>query len=100
VSFTGARHTAVRGTRECRAAPQTYRALRADLAPFQPIDGRTTEMACAVAISDMPTYTITWAGTAGRQMVATHRGGCREGPGHDLDTIMRGLPQRLGSKRG
>src|SRR3546814_351898 len=36
VSFTGTRHTTVLGTRERRAAPDTYHKLEADLASFRP----------------------------------------------------------------
>ena len=96
VSFTGTRNTAVLGTRERQAAPPAYRAIESDLAPFRPTGGGTAEIPCAVEISDMPTYTITWIDPAGRKAVATHRGGCREGRGHDLDMVLRGLPQRLG----
>ncbi|MDF0488547.1 DUF6438 domain-containing protein [Sphingomonas sp. H39-1-10] len=96
VAFTGTRHTAVLGTRERRVTPHVYRALAADLAPFRPADGSTAAVPCAVTISDMPTYTITWTGPAGQQTVATHRGGCREGEGRDLDIVLRALPQRLG----
>jgi len=96
VSFTGTRHTAVLGTRERQVAPQTYGAIEADLAPFRPTGGGTTEIPCAVEISDMPTYTVTWTSAAGQKAVATHRGGCREGAGRDLDGVLRGLPQRLG----
>src|SRR3546814_2258150 len=35
VSFTGTRHTTVLGTRERRAAPDTYHKLEADLASFR-----------------------------------------------------------------
>ncbi|AOH84926.1 hypothetical protein AWL63_14120 [Sphingomonas panacis] len=96
VVFTGERHTAVLGTRERRAAPDVYRALAADLAPFRPADGSTTAVPCTVSITDMATYTITWTGAAGQQTVATHRGGCREGAGRDLDVVLRAVPQRLG----
>ena len=96
VWFTGTRHTAVLGKRERRIAPKTYRSLEGDFAPFRPADGSTAAVPCAVEISDMPTYTITWTSAAGQQTVATHRGGCREGIGHDLDAVLRGLPQRLG----
>ena len=96
VSFTGTRHTAVLGTRERQAGPQTYRAIEADLAPFRPVGGGTAEIPCAAEISDMPTYTITWIDPAGQRAIAIHRGGCREGRGHDLDAVLRGLPQRLG----
>src|SRR3546814_1641195 len=60
VSFTGTRHTTVLGTRERRAAPDTYHKLEADLASFRPAAGATTEVPCGAEISDMPTYTITW----------------------------------------
>jgi hypothetical protein len=96
VSFTGTRHTAILGTRERRAAPQTYRSLESDLARFRPANGSTAAVPCAVEISDMPSYTITWTSVDGHQAVATHHGGCREGAGHDLDTVLRALPQRLG----
>lgn len=96
VSFTGTRHTAVIGQRERQAAPETYRAIEADLAPFRPAGIGSAEIPCAVEISDMPTYTITWTDPAGRRAVTTHHGGCREGMGKDLDTVLRGLPQRLG----
>ena len=96
VAFTGERHTAVLGTRERRATPEVYRALAADLAPFRPADGSTAAVPCTVSITDMASYTITWTGATGQQTVATHRGGCREGAGHDLDVVLRALPQRLG----
>src|SRR3546814_1409930 len=93
VSFTGTRHTTVLGTRERRAAPDTYHKLEADLASFRPAAGATTEVPCGAEISDMPTYTITWTSLDGQKAVATQRGGCREGAGHDLDTVLRGLPR-------
>lgn len=96
VSFTGIRHTAVLGARERQALPHTYGAIEADLAPFRPAAIGSAEIPCAVEISDMPTYTITWTDPAGRKAVTTHHGGCREGMGHDLDVVLRGLPQRLG----
>jgi len=96
VAFTGARHTAVLGSRERRTTPETYRAVAADLAPFRPADGTTAEVPCAIAMSDMPTYTITWTDTNGGQTVATHKGGCRDGAGQDLDVVLHGVPERLG----
>lgn len=96
VSFTGIRHTAAMGTRERQATPQAYRAIESDLAPFRPAGTGTAEIPCAAEISDMPTYTITWTDPAGEEAVATHRGGCREGRGQDLDAVLRGMPQRLG----
>src|SRR3546814_8257548 len=65
VSFTGTRHTTVLGTRERRAAPDTYHKLEADLASFRPAAGATTEVPCGAEISDMPTYTITWTSLDG-----------------------------------
>ena len=96
VSFTGTRHTAVLGARERKATSQAYRDIEAGLAPFRPTSGGTAKVLCASEISDMASYTITWIDSAGRKAVATHRGGCREGKGHDLDVVLRGLPQRLG----
>lgn len=96
VSFTGVRHTAVLGSRERRATPETYRAVVTDLAPFRPSEGTTAAVPCATAISDMATYTITWTDAGGRQTVATHKGGCRDGAGHDLDVILHALPERVG----
>jgi hypothetical protein len=96
VSFTGTRHTAVLGTRERQAKPQAYRAIASDLAPFRPAGGGMAAIQCAVEVSDMPTYTITWIDSAGQKAVATHRGGCREGKGQSLDAVLRELPQRLG----
>lgn len=96
VSFTGTRHTAVLGPRERQATPQAYHAIETDLARFRPAGGGTAEIPCAVEISDMPTYTITWTDPNGQRAVATHHGGCREGRGDDLDAVLRGLPERLG----
>lgn len=96
ISFTGTRHTAVLGPRERRASPDTYQKLQADLAPFRPAAGGTTQVPCAVEITDMAAYTITWTDENGREAVTTHQGGCREGAGHDLDTVLRALPERLG----
>src|SRR3546814_14746378 len=59
VSFTGTRHTTVLGTRERRAAPDTYHQLEADLASFRPAAGATTEVPCGAEISAMQTYPIT-----------------------------------------
>src|SRR3546814_3994958 len=67
VSFTGTRHTTVLGTRERRAAPDTYHKLEADLASFRPAAGATTEVPCGAEISDMPTYTITWTSLDGQK---------------------------------
>src|SRR3546814_17582294 len=86
----------LRGTRERRAAPDTYHKLEADLASFRPAAGATTEVPCAAEISDMPTYTITWTSLDGPKAVAPHRGGSREGSGPDLDSVLRGLPERPG----
>lgn len=96
VAFTGVRHTAVLGTRKRSAGPEAYRTLETDLAPFRPAEGGVAEIPCTTEISDMPTYSITWTGATGEQTVATHRGGCREGPGRDLDQVLRELPERLG----
>src|SRR3546814_3786786 len=86
VSFTGTRHTTVLGTRERRAAPDTYHKLEADLASFRPAAGATTEVPCGAEISDMPTYTITWTSLDGQKAVATHRS---EEHTSELPTLMR-----------
>ena len=96
VAFTGVRHTAVLGTRKRSAGPEAYRTLETDLARFRPAGGGTAEIPCAIEISDMAAYTITWIGETGQKTIATYRGGCREGPGHDLGQVLRELPQRLG----
>src|SRR3546814_20657481 len=85
-----------RSTRTDTLFPYTTLFRSADLASFRPAAGATTEVPCGAEISDMPTYTITWTSLDGQKAVATHRGGCREGAGHDLDTVLRGLPERLG----
>src|SRR3546814_8580532 len=95
VSFTGTRHTTVLGTRERRAAPDTYHKLEADLASFRPAAGATTEVPCGAEISALPSSPITWTSLEGQKAFATHRGGCREGAGTDLHPALTGLPHQL-----
>lgn len=95
VSFTGTRHTAVLGKRTRRGAPSLYGDLKTELAPFRPADGETATIACAAAISDTSTYTITWTDGAGRRTAAILKSRCPAGPGHELDAILGRLPQKL-----
>ena len=96
IAFTGRRHTAVLGERRRSAGPATYRSLARDLAPFRPADGTEARVSCEAAISDTPSYTITWNAAGGRKTTATHQGGCPDGPGKALDAVLRQLPEQLG----
>lgn len=96
VVFTGDRHTSVLGERRRSAGASTYSSVVRDLAPFRPATGTEVAVACEAAISDTSSYTVTWTDAAGRRTVATHRSGCTGGPGHQLDAVLRGLPERLG----
>ena len=96
VVFIGQRHTAVVGERRRAAGLSTYRSVLRDLAPFRPATGGEAAIACDAAISDTSSYTITWTEASGRRTVAMHHSGCTGGPGHDLDFVLRSLPDRLG----
>jgi len=96
VAFTGKRHTAELGDRTLRGRASLYSDLKAELAPFKPADGETATIACAAAMSDTATYTITWTNGAGLRTTAVLKSRCPAGPGHALDAILNGLPQRLG----
>jgi hypothetical protein len=96
IAFTGERHTAVLGDRTRHATREIYRSLITDLGRFRPADGETARIACAAAISDTSTYTITWSDAAGVKTTAVLASRCPSGPGHKLDAILGSLPQRLG----
>lgn len=96
IDFAGQRHTTVLGARRGNAGAAVYRRLLADLSPFRPAAGATAQVECDAAISDTPSYTITWTEPDGRRTTATHQGGCPRGPGHRLDPVLQGLPDRLG----
>jgi len=96
VTFKGERHTAVLGERRRRLGAGAFRSWTSELAPFRPAQGDTARVECDAAISDTPTYTITWLEASGRRTVATHQGGCSSGAGNRLDAVLRSLPDRLG----
>lgn len=96
IAFKGERHTAVLGDRTRLAPRDIYQSLTADLGRFRPADGETVKIACAAAISDTSTYTITWSNGAGVKTTAVLASRCPAGPGHELDAILGSLPQRLG----
>jgi hypothetical protein len=96
IDFTGQRHTAVLGDRHGSMDAASYRRLMTDLSAFRPATGTTAQIECDAAISDTPTYTITWGGADGRKTIATHQGGCPGGAGQRLDAVLRRLPDQLG----
>ncbi len=96
VTFEGQRHTAVLGERRRAAGPESYKSLAADLAPYRPQTGSTATIDCQTAISDTSTYTITWTDPHGVKTIAQRRRGCSGGPGQALDSLLDGVPGRLG----
>lgn len=96
VTFNGERHTQVLGERTRAAGQGTYRSLANALAPYRPSDGTTAQVECSAAISDTSAVTITWTSGTGRKTVATHRRGCADGPGKDLDKVLESFPRVLG----
>lgn len=96
IDYVGQRHTMVLGDRRGRVGAATYRELMTDLSAFRPATGSTAQIECAVAVSDTPSYTITWSEPSGRKTIATHQGGCSGGAGQRLDAVLEKLPDRLG----
>ena len=96
VDFVGQRHTAALGERRGRVGAASYRALLTDLSAFRPVTGTTVQIECTAAVTDTPSYTITWSDPDSRKTIATHQGGCPGGAGQRLDAVLQSLPDRLG----
>ncbi len=96
VTFIGTRHTAVLGTRNRQIDRATGRRIASALAPYRPAGGTTARVDCDAAVTDTPTYSISWTDSAGVQSTANHQGGCPSGKGHELDAVLRDLPTFLG----
>ena len=80
-TFIGERFTAVSGTREFTAPPETYRKLEALLQPYRPdmgerrIEPGTAD--CANAPTDMPSTTVNWTSMRGDGQSLHLYSGCR-----------------------
>ncbi|HEX8031582.1 MAG TPA: DUF6438 domain-containing protein [Vicinamibacterales bacterium] len=96
VVFQGSRHTAILGERRRRVSPATYATLAADLARFKPTADTSSPVECTAAVSDTSAYTVTWSEGGDRKVVAVSQSGCPGGPAHDMNRVLRDMPDRLG----
>ena len=96
VHFDGARHTAVLGARDIRAAPSAFAAVSAALADYRPATGTTAETQCEQQISDQQHTTITWTAADGTKTVLEHDKGCRSARNEKLNAVIGELPAKLG----
>jgi hypothetical protein len=81
-TFEGERFTAVTGSRDFRATPDTYRRFAAALEPYRADGERRVEMGspdCGPAPTDMPSVDVDWAMASGGAGHLHFYYGCRAG---------------------
>jgi hypothetical protein len=97
VTFVGERFTAVTGTREVAATPETYRRVAAAIALYRPAGERLVvpgSVDCANPPTDMPSVDLWWHDRAGERHLRFYRG-CRRGNealAAALDAVPAALP--------